>query len=104
MKKLLFPLLILSASALALPAYATDGSTAPPSISTVVLALFGALAVGILLALLVVLPMKRAMSTVRKQKRADGYIQSGSFKLTESRDIFLYSTVTRIRINTNKRK
>ena len=103
MKKLLFPLITLLAVLLTIPASASDGSAtmgAPQILGVLV----GALLFGILVALLIVFLMKRSMSTVRKQKRADGYIQSGSFKLTESRDIFLYSTVTRIRINTNKRK
>ena len=48
--------------------------------------------------------MKRAMSTVRKQKRADSYVKRDSFSLIESRDLFLYSTVTRIRINNNNNR
>ena len=60
-----------------------------------------AILIGILLALGAVLLMKRSMSTVRYQKRADGYIDEGSFSLTDARDIYLYSTVTRTRINNN---
>ena len=44
------------------------------------------------------------MSTVRKQKRADVYVEKDSVSLTESRDIFLYSTVTRVRVNTNNKR
>lgn len=56
------------------------------------------------IALVAVLLMRRAMSTVRKQKRADNYTRRDSFELTESRDIYLYSTTTRVRINNNKRR
>ena len=104
MKKLLLPFLILLMTVLALPAAATDGTSSTPEASTVLYIILGSFLVGILLALLTVLLMKRSMSTVRKQKRADVYAQKDSFRLTESRDIFLYSTVTRVRINTNKRK
>ena len=48
--------------------------------------------------------MYRAMSTVRKQKRADEYVDEGSFALSECRDVFLYSRVTRVRVNTNNKK
>ncbi len=43
----------------------------------------------------------RSMSTVRKQKGADSYADDGSFSLSESRDVYLYSRTTRTRINTN---
>ena len=48
--------------------------------------------------------MYRSMSTVRKQKRADAYVDEGSFALSERRDVFLYSRVTRIRVNTSNNK
>ena len=63
-----------------------------------------AFGIALVVSLIVVLLMKRALNTVRKQKSADGYAEEGSFSLTESRDIFLYSTVTRIRVNTSNKK
>ncbi|MBQ9735165.1 MAG: hypothetical protein IJV96_00075 [Clostridia bacterium] len=54
--------------------------------------------------LIAVLLMKRALNTVRPERAADRYTKEGSFSLTECRDIFLYSTVTRVRINTDSNK
>lgn len=54
--------------------------------------------------LIAVLLMKRALNTVRPERAADRYTKEGSFSLTECRDIFLYSTVTRVRINTDSSK
>lgn len=87
----------------AFPAYATDGAR-PASAEDPLLTIVVCVAIGLAVGLTVTLFMKRGMSTVRKQKRADVYVEKDSFSLTESRDIFLYSTVTRIRVNTNNRK
>lgn len=62
------------------------------------------LLIGLTAALITVFLMKRSMSTVRKQRNAGTYVQRDSFRLTESRDIYLYSTVTRTRVNTNKNR
>lgn len=40
--------------------------------------------------------MKRGMNTVRAQRNASNYMQSGSFLLTENRDMFLYSRTSRV--------
>ena len=63
-------------------------------------------AIGFVIALVIVLVMARKMSTVRAAKSADGYVKKNSFRLTESRDIYLYSRVTRVRVNNsnNERK
>ena len=60
--------------------------------------------IGLVLALVIVLVMVRKMSTVRPVKTADGYVKKNSFRLTESRDIYLYSRITRVRVNTNNNK
>ena len=60
--------------------------------------------IGLVLALVIVLVMVRKMSTVRPAKTADGYVKKNSFRLTESRDIYLYSRITRVRVNTNNNK
>ena len=102
MKKTIF---FLFSSILALlaafPAYATEGtqSVGDDTLLKILIPILIGIAVGITVTLL----MKRSMSTVRKQKRADVYVEKDSFSLTESRDLFLYSTVTRVRVNTNKR-
>lgn len=59
-------------------------------------------AIGFVIALVIVLVMARKMSTVRKNRTADAYVVKNSFSLTESRDIYLYSRVSRVRVNTNK--
>lgn len=104
MKKLFALLLtLLSSAALTVSVAATDGAqtqTGDDTLLKIVVCLLIGLAVGLTVTLL----MKRSMSTVRKQKRADTYVKEGSFSLTESRDLFLYSTVTRVRINSNNRK
>lgn len=50
---------------------------------------------GLLIGLITVLVMKSGMKTTRAETMANNYIRQGSFKLTNSRDIFLYSQVTR---------
>lgn len=51
--------------------------------------------VGILVAFIVVGSMKAAMKTVHMQAAASDYTKSGSFSVTESRDVFLYRDVER---------
>lgn len=102
MKKLLsFLTVMLSGVLLMLPASAADGSL---SDDTTVIKIVVAVIIGILLALGIVFLMKRSMSTVRYQKRADGYVNDGSFSLTDARDIYLYSTVSRTRINNDNNR
>lgn len=50
---------------------------------------------GLLIGLIAVGIMAAQMKTVRPQRTASNYIRSGSMQLTNSRDIFLYSHVTR---------
>ena len=99
---LIFTLLFTLSLLLSVSASATDGSGSGGSntLLYIVIALF----VGLLAAGVSLFFMYRAMSTVRKQKRADEYVDEGSFSLTECRDVFLYSRVTRIRVNTNNKK
>ena len=104
MKKILLFLFALSAALLsALPVSATDGtqSEGSPDLLTGILV---SLLIGLVVGLTATLLMKRSMSTVRKQKRADVYVKADSFSLTESRDIFLYSRVTRVRVNNSSNK
>ena len=61
-------------------------------------------AIGFVISLVIVLVMARKMSTVRPAKTADGYVKKNSFRLTESRDIYLYSRVTRVRVNNSNNK
>ena len=50
---------------------------------------------GLLIGLIAVGIMAAKMKTVRSQKEASDYVRPGSFQLTDSRDIFLYSQVHR---------
>lgn len=54
-----------------------------------------ALVIGFVLASMIVGSMKSNLKTVRAQNAAANYMKSGSMNLTESRDLFLYHTVTR---------
>lgn len=54
------------------------------------------LAIGFVIALLVVGVMKSSMKTVRRQAAAQDYLKAGSLNLTDSRDVFLYRKVDRI--------
>lgn len=50
---------------------------------------------GLIIGLITVLVMKGSMKTTRAESMANNYVRQGSFRLTNSRDIFLYSQVTR---------
>ena len=51
--------------------------------------------VGVVIALIVVGRMKAKLKSVRFQASASSYVKSGSMNVTESSDLFLYSTVSR---------
>ena len=105
MKKIsLLLLALLLMLTLPLAVCAAEETEAPVGGIDPVLVIVVSLVIGLAAGLTATLLMKRAMSTVRKQKRADNYTRAGSFSLEESRDLFLYSTVTRVRINTNNNK
>ena len=53
------------------------------------------LVIGLVLALITVGCMKAKLKTVRRQAAADSYVKKDSMNVTESRDLFLYRTVTR---------
>lgn len=54
-----------------------------------------AIVIGVGIAILIVLKMVSKLKTVHHQKDADSYVVRGSMNVTESRDMFLYHTVTR---------
>lgn len=54
-----------------------------------------ALVVGFVIAKIIVGNMKGKLKTVRKQAAANSYVKDGSMSITDSRDLFLYHTVTR---------
>ena len=53
------------------------------------------LVIGLIVALVVTGVMKGKLKTVRKQDAAANYVKAGSLAISESRDTFLYSRVTR---------
>ena len=53
---------------------------------------------GFVIATLIVSYMKRKLKSVRMQAGAGAYVRDGSMRITDSRDIFLYSSVTRTAI------
>lgn len=60
-----------------------------------------ALAIGLVVGLVAISVMKHGMKNVRMQTEAANYIRHGSFVLSESRDTFLYSTVSKTPIPKN---
>lgn len=54
------------------------------------------LVIGLIVALIVVAVMKGKLKSVKFQTAADNYIKEGSMNITESRDLFLYRTVSRV--------
>lgn len=62
---------------------------------SVVTNIFVALIVGFLIAFTSVSVMKGQLKTVRSQYTATGYEKKGSMKVTNSRDLYLYRTVTK---------
>lgn len=60
-----------------------------------------ALAVGLAAGLITVLVMKSQLKSVRQQHQANVYMKSGSLRLTQSSDIYLYRNVSRTRRQTS---
>lgn len=54
-----------------------------------------AIGIGLVLALIIVGQMKSKLKTVRAQAAANSYMKKGSLTISESRDLFLYHTVTK---------
>ena len=50
---------------------------------------------GVIIALIVCLVMKSRMKTVRTKATANDYIRKNSFNITRSRDIFIYSEISK---------
>lgn len=51
--------------------------------------------VGLIAAIITVLILRGQLKSVKKAKNASRYVNVGSFLLTEKRDIFLYSTISK---------
>lgn len=59
-----------------------------------------AIAIGFAIAVVIVLIMMSSMKSVRFQSSASNYVKRDSMKITQSRDLFLYSHVDRIKRQT----
>jgi uncharacterized protein len=71
---------------------------APPvPFTTFLTALGGSLAVGGIVGFIGMALLEDTMKTVKEAAHADSYLVKGSFRLRHSRNIFLYSTVSRTR-------
>lgn len=57
--------------------------------------ILGSLVIGLIAALIVTGVMRAQLKSVKAQDRAASYIVSGSMRLTESHDLFLYKTVSK---------
>lgn len=57
---------------------------------------------GLIVAIIVCVILYKQLKPVKLQHGAKNYVRSNSFRLTYSRDIYLYSRTTRVRINNRK--
>lgn len=62
---------------------------------------FVCLGIAAVISLIVVLVMASRMKTARKETLADRYIREGSFNVSQMRDIFLYTSVSRVKRETD---
>lgn len=72
-----------------------DSHNLPKEPFQFVTSLIISLIIGFVVALIVTGSMKGKLKTVRQQVRADDYVTPGSLQLTTSRDLFLYTQLTR---------
>lgn len=72
-----------------------DGSNMPKTPFNFGMWLIVSLAVGLIIALIATGSMKKKLKSVQKQSAAADYVRANSMNITDSRDIFLYNTVTR---------
>ncbi len=54
-----------------------------------------AILIGAVISLIIVFIMKGQLKSVKRQQGAENYLEQNSFKLTDSRELYLYHTVTR---------
>ena len=67
------------------------------SVTDILFKVLFALAIGLIVAFLIVTVMSRGMDTVRRQKGAQSYVSPGSYDLYIMNDRFLYSNVSKVR-------
>ena len=74
-----------------------DSNTLPKGKFPVLFSLFVSIVIGFVVALIAVLVMKGQLKSVRRQSAASNYLKAGSMNVTESRDVFLYRNVTKVK-------
>lgn len=92
MKRIVFMLtMLLSMLCMSVQALAFDGSSGGVGAGGIIVGVI----IGILIAVFVMLGHKSKLKSVRMQSAAANYIKQGSFRLTTSREIYLYKRVER---------
>ena len=81
-----------------------DSDKAPVSTRDIIIAVCISVVVGIIIGFIGSGIMKSKLTSVRYQSGAADYVVPDSFKLNDSRDIYLYSTVTKTERATNDNK
>ncbi len=59
------------------------------------------LIIALVIALIIVMKMKGELKSVKNQDNATSYLKKGSFKLTNSNDVYLYKTVSKTRVQSS---
>ncbi len=92
MKKLTFLLMcVLTMLCTTVCAFAADGSSGGGGFGTIVIGVV----IGIVIAVIIMMGHKGKLTSVRMEKAAANYIKKDSFRLTSSREIYLYQKVNR---------
>jgi len=76
---------------------ASDGGEKSFTAQDILTAAFISLLIGAVIALIICLIMKSFMKTANSKYTASDYIRKNSFNITRSRDIFIYSRITKKR-------
>ena len=84
------------------PGYGYAGTATPKTVQEQFMEIVPIVFIGaFVIALIITFCLKNQLKTVRKKQNASSYIQQGSFYLSRSQDIYLYTRTTRRKIETN---
>ena len=73
-----------------------SGNLPKGSMKNPALHIIAGIAIGAVIALIILFIMKSSLKTVKMQARADSYVRNGSLNVRGSREIFLYQNVARV--------
>ena len=62
----------------------------------------GIVIISIIIGLIYVMKLRSDMKTAKQATRAENYVRDDSFELTQNMDYFLYTDLTRVRINRDR--